>query len=247
MTRKNGRAAARTHTPPPISSVFLSLSNSTQKLGVTKYVANLPTRRQTAQKKSMFTPSSKPQGKRVSPDGNGSQDTEEIVLERRGFKHVEICNPSPAVLAAVQHVGENDPAICLDWNFVNLSAAVDWANIPANRPPIPPWYPGPGGAAAYPINVVGIQQGLSTLLAQCGSGHQNGTVLLAPNTLEQFARIRDKIRDLMLVDPFLLAICAGNRCPLARVFVIADGKQKTTGEHMAMQPLPAGYGVDVFE
>jgi hypothetical protein len=34
---------------------------------------------------------------------------------------------------------------------------------------------------------------------------------------------------------------------LARVYVIANGKQKTTGEHMAMQPLPAGYGVDVFE
>jgi hypothetical protein len=190
---------------------------------------------------------SNPTSSKPKANNNGGQEQDSIVLERRGFQHVEICNPSPVVLAAVRLVGENDPAICLEWNIANLSAAVDWANNnPANRPALPHWYPGVT-AAAYPINVVGIQQGLSTLLAQCGSGHQHGTVLLAPNTLEQSSRIRDTIRDLMLVDPFLLAICAGNRCPLARVYVIADGKRKTTGEHMVMQPLPAGYGVDVFE
>jgi hypothetical protein len=191
---------------------------------------------------SMLTPSSIPKATRVSPDHKGRQE-QEIVLEQRGFKHVEICNPSPAVLAAVRHVGEDDPAICLEWNVANLLAAVDWANNAVNQPPLPPWYPG----VAYPINVDGIQQGLSTLLAQCGSGHQQGTVLLAPNTLEQSYRIREKIAYLKMGDPYLLAICAGNRCPLARVYVIADGKRNTMGEHMAMQPLPAGQGVQAFD
>jgi hypothetical protein len=98
----------------------------------------------------MSTPSSKPKA-------NNDGQEQEIVLERRGFKHVEICNPSPAVLDAVRLVGENDPAICLEWNIANLLAAVDWANNPANQPALQPWYPGVT-AATYPIDIVGIQQ-----------------------------------------------------------------------------------------
>jgi hypothetical protein len=167
-------------------------------------------------------------------------------LQRResgdgGGKYAEIRNPTPEILDAVKNVGEDDPAICLDWNLTNLADAVAWAN--KHHPALPAWYT----AGVYPITEAGIQEGLVTLLAQCGSGEQLGMALLAPNTLEQYSRIREKIRDLMLVDPFLFAICGDNRCPLARVYVLADDKCSITGEHMLMQPLPQGFGVQAFE
>jgi hypothetical protein len=56
---------------------------------------------------------------------------------------------------------------------------------------------------------------------------------------------------LMLTDPFLLQICAGGRCPLARVYVIYDGRRNTVGERMPVTQLPlnaAGnpHGAQVF-
>jgi hypothetical protein len=145
-------------------------------------------------------------------------------------------------LNAVKGVGEDDPAICLDWNFANLSAAVAWAN--QQQPPLPPWY-NPG--AADPITVAGVREGLTRLLANAGSGSQHGTVLLAPNSLVEYTRIQQRIQQLMMLDAFLLAICGNGRAPLARVYVIYDGRRQTTGVHMPMLLLPPGQGVQVFD
>ena len=163
-----------------------------------------------------------------------------IVLERYNNKFATICNPTSKILKALRNVGENDPAVCLDWNIGNINAAVLWAN--QNQPALPTWY----NAGGYPITVGTIQDALVTLLAQSGSGHQLGRALLAPNDLEQCTRIKELISLLNHMDPFLLAICGGNRCPLARVYVLSDDKKKTTGQHMPMLPLQ-GVGVQAFE
>jgi hypothetical protein len=171
-----------------------------------------------------------------------TSETGGVYLQRLpGGNEVEICNPTPAILAAVERVGEDDPPVCLDWNFANLSAALAWAN--QQQSPLPSWY---NAAGVYPITVAGVQEGLARLLAQAGSGTQHGTVLLAPNTLPEFTRIEQLIRDLMLTDAFLMAMCGNGRAPLARVYVIYDGKRQTTGVHMPMLPLPPGAGVQVF-
>jgi hypothetical protein len=169
-----------------------------------------------------------------------------VVLERIGNQHVKIVNPSTTVLAAVRHVGGNDPAVCLDWQVDALSAAVNWANLPAHRPALPPWFTTPGGG--YPITVTGLQQSICSYLASAaGSGGQIGTVLLAPNTMAEYSRIRDAVATMRLVDPFIAAICGAGRCPLARLYVLADRRATTTGEHMPLFPLPPGMGVNAFD
>ena len=170
-----------------------------------------------------------------------TEEEQVIVLERYNNKFATICNPTSKILTALRNVGENDPAICLDWNVDNVNAAVLWAN--QNQPALPTRY----NAGGYPITVVTIQDALVTLLARSGSGHQLGRALLAPNDLEQFYRIQVQIERLNRMDPFLLAICGGNRCPLARVYVLADARRSITGQHMPMLPLPPGVGVLVFE
>ena len=169
-----------------------------------------------------------------------TEEEQVIVLERYNNKFVTICNPTSKILKALRNVGENDPAVCLDWNVDNVNAAVRWAN--QNQPTLPTWY----NAGGYPIAVGTIQDALVTLLARSGSGHQLGRALLAPNDLEQYTRIQVQIARCNHMDPFLLAICGGNRCPLARVYVLADAKKKTTGQHMQMLPLQ-GVGVQAFE
>jgi hypothetical protein len=166
-----------------------------------------------------------------------------VYLEHLPGDKVKICNPTPAMLDALKRIGEDDPAICFDWNPVNLKAAVDWAN--QHRPPLPPWYG--AGAGVYPITEVGVQQGLVGFLAQAGSGIWHGTFLLAPNNLIQSFGIQQRMTHLMLADAFLLAICGQGRAPLATVYVIYDRKHNTMGVRLPMLPLPPVPGVQVFE
>jgi hypothetical protein len=170
-------------------------------------------------------------------------ETQSVFLQRlAGGAEIEICNPTAAILRAVERVGEDDPSICLDWNAASLSPAVAWAN--QQQPPLPLWS---NAAVAYPITEAQVQEDLARLLADAGSGSRIGTALLAPNSLGEYSAIRDQIRDLMLADAFLQAICGNGRAPLARVYVISDRQHKTTGVHLQMHPLPAGPGVQVFE
>lgn len=183
----------------------------------------------------------------VSPEEKGMQTGlggGVIALKRIDEDHVEICNPTDAILAAEKNVGDDDPAFCFGWNVDQLNAAVDWANTVGNQPTLPAWYT----AGAYPITARNIQDGLATILANCGSGTLHGNVLLAPNSLAEYSRIQQKMQQLMMRDAFLRAVCTGaGRCPLARVYVLADGKRPAVGEHMPMLPLPPGLGVQVFE
>jgi hypothetical protein len=176
-------------------------------------------------------------------DNDLAAEPQGVFLRRlAGGAEIEICNPTAAILKAVERVGEDDPSMCLDWNAANLSAAVAWAN--QQQPPLPLWS---NAAAAYPITAAQVQEDLARILADAGSGSRIGTALLAPNSLGEYSAIRDQIRDLMLADAFLQAICGNGRAPLARVYVISDRQHKTTGMHLQMHPLPAGPGVQVFE
>jgi hypothetical protein len=116
-------------------------------------------------------------------------------------------------------------------------------------PVLPVWMHG-----IYPITTSQLQESICGHLCQAGSSSRQGCVL-APNTLLQFALINQRIRDVMLADPLLMAICGPANChPIARIYTIADGLRPTRGVHAPSLALPvpapggvAVLGVDVFD
>jgi hypothetical protein len=131
-------------------------------------------------------------------------------------------------------VGENDPAVVLDWDHAVCQAAVLAANL--LHPVLPAWFLG----AVYPITVT---QFLTALIGHIGrvSGGVQGRSMLAPNTLPQCLEVRDRMRDLCF-DAFLVTTYQG---PLATVYVLSDAQRKTQGVRMGTFP-PPGPGVQVF-
>jgi hypothetical protein len=75
-------------------------------------------------------------------------------------------------------------------------------------------------------------------LCQAGSGKRQGCIL-APNTLLHYGRISMRMRDLMLTDPCLIAICGPANChPIARLYTFADCRNATRGVHSPPPALP---------
>jgi hypothetical protein len=144
-----------------------------------------------------------------------------------------------AATKALEHVGEQDPGVFLEWDTSCLVAAVAHAN--ATQPAFPAWMP-PG--AAYPLHFAQLQQAVVLHLNQFAGGLV-GQSLLAPNSLAQCLAIWARM-SLMMTDPFMHAICGGaGQFPLARIFVMADNQRQTTGVSMPPQ-VPAGVLFPAF-
>lgn len=80
------------------------------------------------------------------------------VDEKRSMKEIMIVSRSDdevvvdvcgTAFHCLDHVGEEDPAILLGWNYTQLANAIRFAN--ANRPELPAWMNGPH--QGYPITV----------------------------------------------------------------------------------------------
>lgn len=91
--------------------------------------------------------------------------------------------------------------------------------------------------------------GLFQHIAAAGSGNTVGSILSAPNTLEQYTHIVSRLDQLMLRDDFISLICRTPRSrPLAKFFVFADGQRRTAAVAMPMLQISEGYGgVQAFE
>ena len=156
-------------------------------------------------------------------------------------KELTIVRPNEDVLKALQNIGDEDPAIVLDWDISALNAATAHVNAMGAgvRPAIPTWIGG-----SYPVSAQALQEGIAAYLALSGGGRE-GNSLIAPNTLIQFGTVSSKI-GAMMTDPFVVTACTPANCrPLARIFIMADGKRSTTGES-APPPHPH-HGVIAFE
>lgn len=135
-----------------------------------------------------------------------------------------IVNPSDAVLEALSKVGDDDPAVLLDWDVGCLERAVQHVNAALPRPHLPAWLHG-----QYPLTVLKVQQALMRELAAAGSGSSQGMCLLAPNSQEQYTMICFRIRSLCY-DAFMAELCGGpERAPVAHIYVLADRKAQTQG------------------
>lgn len=177
--------------------------------------------------------------KATGGDKLASGEKENNVEVSKDGEELTIHNWSEEVKTALKDIGNDDPAVSLDWNTNKLNAAVAFAN--QHVPPLPGWMI---GGVAYPIDALQLQSSIIQALANVGGGSV-GHSLVAPNTLAQFAMVTYRLRDFMTNDPFMAAICgAANRRPLARIFVHADGKRKATAVHMG--PL-AGAPMAVFD
>ncbi|KAI9015457.1 hypothetical protein DFJ74DRAFT_709395 [Hyaloraphidium curvatum] len=138
----------------------------------------------------------------------------------------------PAAERALADVGEQVPAVLLDWDAAHLAAALHHAN--QARPPLPAWLL----PAAYPITAAQLQYAIVSHVARVAGGRV-GSSLLAPNDLGQYTAVSQEL-GFLNSDPFLLAACGGHgRFPLARVLVFSDNQRKTTARPMASRA-PAG-------
>ena len=156
-------------------------------------------------------------------------------------KELTIVRPNEDVLKALQNIGDEDPAILLDWDISALDAATAHVNAMGAgvQPAIPTWM-----AGSYPVSAQALQEGIAAYLAMSGGGRE-GNSLIAPNTLIQSLSVVSKISS-MMSEPFVMAACTPANCrPLARIFAIADGKRNTTGE--STPPFPPPHGVRAFE
>jgi hypothetical protein len=152
-----------------------------------------------------------------------------------------ILNPSGPLLAVLENASDDDPAVVVHFYPTAVANAVAQAN--ANQPQRPPWMQ---IAGQYPITTEQLQESICEHLCLAGSGQKQGCIL-APNNLQQYVGIHQRIVLLMAADPFLIAICGPPNChPIARVYTIADRKHATCGVHTAPQAV-AAPGVEVFD
>ena len=130
-------------------------------------------------------------------------------------------------------ISEDDPAVVFDWDHANLHATtvtINAAGAAAGGIP-PPWV-----GAAYPITELQLQHAiLARVQAAAGAGGVIGNSIIAPNSTQQYANVKVQLNNLGL-DPFF----AGATVPIAKIYVIMDGKKAVTGvaDPVAAPPAP---------
>lgn len=75
-----------------------------------------------------------------------------------------IVGPNKGVENALKKIGDEDPAILLDWNIASLNAAV--AHVNATQPTLPNW----STQLQYPMTPEGLQEDIAASLALPGGG-----------------------------------------------------------------------------
>lgn len=122
-------------------------------------------------------------------------------------------------VALVVAIGEDDPGLLVGWN----NGALAWFIASANAGVIA--QPQPGFVSTIPgtMTVTSIMHDVVVCVAQAGSGGSHADILVAPNTLQQYANALTRLRDVEL-DPFVQAHLAGlpAGATLATTFQLID-------------------------
>jgi hypothetical protein len=125
------------------------------------------------------------------------------LTKSRDGQSLTIDEPNEDVQEALRNIGDEDPAVLLEWEIAALKNAVAHVNTMAVgvQPAVPAWIT----AGGYPITTAGLQRDIAVYITQPGSG-LHGNTLVAPNTLDEFGNVWVKIGALIM-HPFLVALC----------------------------------------
>ncbi|KAG1697446.1 hypothetical protein DVH05_016320 [Phytophthora capsici] len=115
------------------------------------------------------------------------------VYENQGMPHTVLAETLSNV-----NITEDDPAIILNWDIEALQDFVARA-IARDGAPNPPARP--GWLSTFPPTTASLTDDIATHLAQVAGG-RFGVVVLAPNDMNQFANICERIAGLEL-EPFM--------------------------------------------
>jgi hypothetical protein len=126
------------------------------------------------------------------------------------------------VVHALKCVGEDDPALMLDWNFENVDEMVNALN--ANPPQVVPWL----GINNFPITADKLIRAIVDYAAAFGGGSV-GRVLFAPNDFRQYSKVVAALMSLCH-DPVFVGAAQGLNLPLAEVYSLGDKQNKTTAQ-----------------
>jgi hypothetical protein len=170
-----------------------------------------------------------------------------VVTLGPGYKHV------------LSSVGENDPALLIMWDDVNVQQTIEAFNTAVAAatgtdpcggtsepgalvcPPVPDWMALPAGAT-YNEDIV--KQKILTYLKENGghgAGDVIGNALIAPNNFYDFVAMHETLCGIGTY-PFFMAHAV---CPIGRICCLADKKCKTTAVPAPVLVPP--YGVGVFQ
>ena len=157
-----------------------------------------------------------------------------IVVSKMGSKYT-LHGVEDYVLTFLSEATENDPVVFFNWTADIMHSCVTWANN--YQPALPAWF-----NAAYPLNenVIRVE-----ILNYVTNGRVFQDAIIAPNSLTEAMAIQAKLMALCF-DPFIIALCGNNRCPLATIFVVPDGKRPAQAELTNFPAVPAG-AVQAFQ
>jgi hypothetical protein len=178
--------------------------------------------------------------KNADTDKRGGKNSEicEVVKYRKiSSKTIVIDDESEIVVKALQNIGEDDPALILDWINVNVLGIVNALN--ANPPQLLPWL----GINHFPITTDELTLAIVGYAAAFGGGSV-GHVLFAPNDFRQFGKVMTALGHLC-TDPVFVRVSQGLNLPLAEVYSLGDKQNKTTAQRDHFPNVPP-HGVQLF-
>ena len=122
-------------------------------------------------------------------------------------------------VALVVTIDEDNPGLLIGWNLVALVLFVASANAGVIAQPQPVFVSTIPGTMTVPS----IMHDVVAYLAQAGSGGSHADILLAPNTLQQYANVQIRLTHVEL-DSFVQAHLAGlpAGATLATTFQVTD-------------------------
>ena len=165
------------------------------------------------------------------------EETHSHFRVRQVGKNLILSDLSNEAEAAVSNISDEDPAIVLRWALANVNGAVAFLNNAwTNGTVMPSWL------GAFPTNPDAFTLRVVEYVGRVGGGTV-GEMLIAPNNLVQYTAVQQQLLSLAF-DQTLMTLPAA--ClPLARAYVIADRKAKTTAEPCPVQA-PVHPGVQVI-
>ncbi len=161
-----------------------------------------------------------------------------VIIAEMGFKYYTLDGIKDNVIAFLAESTENDPVVVFNWTADIMQSCVTWANN--NQMALPAWF-----HATYPLNEKVIRVQILNYAAQVTNGKIHQDAIIAPNSLTEFGAIQAKLMALCF-DPFIIALCGNNRCPLATIFVVPDGKRPAQVESTNFPVVPVG-AVQAFQ
>jgi hypothetical protein len=185
------------------------------------------------------------------PDkGKVSRDDAILAMKMSNDGRTITLTMAPGWEDVLPQTNDNDPGSLIMWDVdhciatvkaFNIAIAKQAANPNPNEAVPPEWLNMAVGQAG--ITVAGLQAAvLAHVQVAAGGGGVVGNALIAPNTMEEYCRVRECFLNIGY-DPFFKAHAV---CPIGRNYVLADCTKKTTAVASPIVPPSAGLGVPVI-